>query len=144
MNEGSNYEVVCPWCPFGLQGSLSEVHDEVMYHLRQEHYERMIDYWLENGDVSERMMNPQRYAVKHFGVDLVSNDPQEVECPFCDYTPSVEEDLDPWVDTLFHIADEHWDEFIEWADETYDGFTLAMHEEAFDTVMKEEVEMEEI
>lgn len=141
-------EAVCPFCSYGLKGNSNDVFDDIMYHLREEHYQEVIEYWLEHGDirkdyVGERrpLSEAKRRAVKNFGVELIESKPSEVECPFCDFQPSKK--YDPWEDTLIHIADEHFDDFVEWADENYWGFTLGMSELAVESVMVESVIEEE-
>lgn len=135
-------EGVCPFCPFGLKGSKFDVFDEIMLHLREHHFREVVDFWLEHGDIRKDMVGEKRTlsetkrrAVKNFGGELLSNKPNEVKCPFCDFEPA--EEYDPWEDTLIHIADRHFDEFVEWVDENYMGFLLAMNEMAVETTMED-------
>lgn len=140
-----NIKGSCPFCDdysmderFDDTQELQEIMAEWEGHLMMAHSDDMVDFMVGKTNVCWGYEYDKRRIVQGWGAELVSGHPDEVECPFCSYVPPKKyEGLDrlpsPWEDTKIHIADEHWDEFLEWIDSQF----LGIHEIAIEKIEEE-------
>lgn len=146
MNERTTLS--CKWCDYETHSDDEEQEyeyhyfDAFYYHLKEEHFEEMVRYYIDNHfDEGTHGIDKKHHIVTYEGDTLLSNNPDEVECPFCDYTPPKEaEESDgvfqapdpcPWESTLWHISNNHFEEYLNWLEDNTESF----YEELIDCVL---------
>ncbi len=130
-------------CPFGNEIFEEDPIVQLFDHLVDNHHKEMINYWINNATTGWGFNEPitKKRVVRNFAVDLIETEPEDVECPFCDYQPPMFAETpngetfrtDVWHETLNHIGEKHWKEFLDWTEKHHQ---FAMEEEAFDFIMK--------
>jgi len=116
----------CPLCPDTFkEDPVPQLED----HLVREHYEEIVNFLVRN------TKRTRRSIVRNYGGFLLSRQPDEVGCPFCSFTP--DKPYDPWERTKHHIADSHWDKFLQRAKE---HTVFPLEEEAVECMMSEKID----